>query len=348
MSTNSQVPATQSPLTIAQRFTQSVVSMYEKQANSTVKVSDQTRLLINSYFVKIESMLKDAETKRLSKKDANKEIQVYVWKNVDMDKLAKDVFAYSLQLMDPSMPNQLNCIPYQNNNTGKIDITFMPGYRGIEFRAKMYGLEGSTPDYAVIKLVFQNEKFVPIYKDANNQHESYMHTPASNPFDKGAVVGGYYYQVFEKEPKQNKLRVFSIADLEKRKPKYASAEFWGGTKSEYIDGKRTEVQTDGWREEMLYKTLCRACWNDVTLDSSKIAAPEIIEGMINEDSFDKNPTTIDTTAEVVRSEKANAEPAELSPAQPQMEINLDTPAADPVQAEPASTEEAKNKKAKPF
>ena len=58
------------------------------------------------------------------------------------------------------------------------------------------------------------------------------------------------------------------ADIEKRKPRYAAAEFWGGMKWE--DGK--QVQTDGWKEEMYRKTLMReACSSkDIVVDPAKI------------------------------------------------------------------------------
>ena len=51
-----------------------------------------------------------------------------------------------------------------------------------------------------------------------------------NAFDKGDIMGGYYYHVYFDSPEKNKLRVFSMKDIEKRIPKTASVEFWGGEK----------------------------------------------------------------------------------------------------------------------
>ena len=63
----------------------------------------------------------------------------------------------------------------------------------------------------------------------------------------------------------------SRAQIEKRKPKYASAEFWGGEKDVWQNGKKAgKEQIDGWEEEMFLKTLKRHCWNSINIDSQKI------------------------------------------------------------------------------
>ena len=47
----------------------------------------------------------------------------------------------------------------------------------------------------------------------------------------------------------------SLKDILKRKPEYASKEFWG---------------KDGWYEKMCHKTIHRAAYRDITIDSQKI------------------------------------------------------------------------------
>jgi recombination protein RecT len=62
-----------------------------------------------------------------------------------------------------------------------------------------------------------------------------------------------------------------LKDIEKRKPKYASAEFWGGEKQKWTNGKKDGMEKiDGWFEEMALKTIKRACYNAITIDASKI------------------------------------------------------------------------------
>ena len=43
----------------------------------------------------------------------------------------------------------------------------------------------------------------------------------------------------------------------KRKPKYASPEFWGGKKKVWENGKQIEVEMEGWVAEMYEKTMKR-------------------------------------------------------------------------------------------
>ena len=47
----------------------------------------------------------------------------------------------------------------------------------------------------------------------------------------------------------------------KRRPEKAAGEFWGGTKTVWEKGKKKEVETDGWYEEMCLKTLKREVYS---------------------------------------------------------------------------------------
>lgn len=63
------------------------------------------------------------------------------------------------------------------------------------------------------------------------------------------------------EANQGKLVIMTLRDIEKRKPKYASANFWGGTQKVWESGKQVEQQTDGWYEEMCLKTIKREVYS---------------------------------------------------------------------------------------
>ena len=68
-----------------------------------------------------------------------------------------------------------------------------------------------------------------------------------------------------------KLVTMSKAELLKRKPSTAAAEFWGGEKEKWENGKKVGTETiEGWQEEMLYKTMVRATCKKVPLDPKKI------------------------------------------------------------------------------
>lgn len=251
----------------SERFTQEVMKQFTNQAGDVVLTNFQKKLCQN-YFIKIDQTLKDLEKKRMAKSEQYRDPLAFTWANVNIQKLAVDVVAFSSVGLDPTQPNQINCIPYKNNSTQKFDIGFIEGYKGKEIKARKYGSE--VPDDVIIELVFANDKFKQIKRDLNNKIESYTFE-VTQDFDRGELVGGFYYHVFHGNPQKNRLRVFSKADIEKRKPAYASPEFWGGEKDKWENNQKVgKEKVEGWYEEMAYKTICRAAWNAIIIDSQKI------------------------------------------------------------------------------
>jgi recombination protein RecT len=256
--------AVQKELTPSERFTNKVIAEFGSGVGKVALTKFQQRLVQN-YFIALDSALKIAESKR---KDQYNSLPMN-WLNVNMDKLAVNVVSYARIGFDPALPNHINLIPFKNNSTKKYDIGFIEGYRGLELKAIKYGLD--VPDYTTIEVVYSTDKFKSIKKDRNNAKESYDFE-ITKDFDRGNVVGGFYYHEFSLAPEKNKLVTMSLKEIEKRKPDKASAEFWGGEKDIYVDGKKTgEKETiGGWYEQMVYKTLCRAAYNSITIDSQKI------------------------------------------------------------------------------
>ncbi len=255
----------------SERFTQEVMKQFTNTAGEVALTNFQKKLCQN-YFIKIDQTFKDLEKKRMSKDEKYRDALAFTWNNVNLQKLAVDVVSFSSVGLDPMQPNHINCIPYKNNSTNKFDIGFIPGYRGMEIKAKKYGLD--IPDDVIVELVYANDKFKQIKRDLNNKVESYTFEVV-NDFDRGELVGGFYYHKFFETPEKNRLRVFSISDIEKRKPQYASPEFWGGEKDKWekVDGKSKVVgkeTIEGWFDEMAYKTIYRAAYNSITIDSQKI------------------------------------------------------------------------------
>lgn len=251
----------------SERFTNAVMKEFSSN-NGEVKLTPFQKKLCQNYFIKIDQTLKDAEKKRLAKSPEYRDELSLTWENVNMSKLAVDVIAYSSVELDPTQPNHINMIPYKNTANNKYDMGFVIGYRGMELKAKKYGLE--VPIDVVVELVYSTDKFKQFKKDMNNPIESYT-LEVTNDFNRGDVVGGFWYHIFE-NPEKNKLKVFSLKDIEKRKPAYASAEFWGGEKDVWKNGKKTgeKEKIDGWFEEMALKTISRNAFNAITIDSKKI------------------------------------------------------------------------------
>jgi recombination protein RecT len=256
----------------SERFTNAIVKEFSSN-NGAVTITPFQKKLCQNYFIKIDQTLKDAEKKRLAKQEEYRDALALTWENVNMAKLAVDVIAFSSVELDPTQPNHINMIPYKNTANQKYDMGFVIGYRGMELKAKKYGLD--VPNDVVVELVYSNDKFKQHKKDRNNPVESYEFE-ILNDFDRGDVIGGFWYHEFKDAPDKNKIKVFSLKDIEKRKPAYASAEFWGGEKDKWEkgpDGKNKKVgkeKIEGWFEEMALKTISRHAYNAITIDSKKI------------------------------------------------------------------------------
>ena len=264
-------PAVQQPAqkTQSQRFTDMVVREFSANAGSLIALTDFQKRLCQNYFIETDKVLKKAEEKRLKATEARRDTLAITWENVNMAQLATDVVSVSRVGLDPAQSNHINMIPYKNNTTNKYDIGFILGYCGCELKATKYGLD--FPDDVIIELVFSNDEFKQIKKDIHNKVEGYEFKVVNN-FERGEVLGGFYYFSYFDKPEKNRIRVLSKADIEKRKPEYASVEFWGGEKDEWKNGVKTgkKIKIEGWYEEMCYKTIARAAYNSIVIDSQKI------------------------------------------------------------------------------
>lgn len=253
----------------AERFTQAVQKEFPNGGGGKLELTAFQRKLIQNYFIKIDGVLKESEVKRMAKSEQYRDNLEYSWQNINMHKLAQDVVAYSSIGLDPLQKNQINPIPYKNSKTNEFDITFIEGFNGLELKARKYGFE--VPDDVLFELKYSTDTFKSYKKNLNNKVENYDFE-INNDFDRGELEGGFYYMMYADNPEKNKLVVMSRAQIEKRRPEYAAAEFWGGEKDEWKDRKKTgnKVKVDGWEEEMFLKTLKRHCWNSVNIDSQKI------------------------------------------------------------------------------
>ncbi|MFU1797336.1 recombinational DNA repair protein (RecE pathway) [Paenibacillus azoreducens] len=332
MSSENQKAVTKQEPTQSERFMTKVISEFGSSVGEVALTNFQKRLAQN-YFIALDSVLKTTEEKRLKKSEDYRDPVPVTWTNVNMDKLSRDVVAYARIGFDPSQPNHINLIPYKNNNTGKYDIVFIEGYRGLELKSVKYGLD--VPDHVTVELVYSNDYFAPIKKDANHPHESYEFE-IKNPFDRGAILGGFYFHSYTKTPEKNKLVMMTLKEIEKRKPDHASAEFWGGERDKWEwdpkakkNVKKGKEKVDGWFEKMCWKTVYRAAHSDITIDSQKIdddylrlkqmesdfAEAEVneeIRANANKDIIDITPPSDGPTQEENSSRKDQAEPQEMT------------------------------------
>ena len=335
-------PAENQQLTMSERFTNLVLHEFGSNVAGALQVSEYQKRLIQGYFIAIDRALKMAEEARIRKNEANKDHKYdnnlpVTWNNVNLNDLALDVVHYAKMGLDMMMDNHLFPIPYKNNKTNKYDVTLMPGYNGIQYIAEKYAVE--QPKAVTIELVYSTDTFKPIKKSKDNQVESYIFE-INNPFDRGEIVGGFGYIEYE-DPVKNKLIIMTRKDIEKRKPAYAAAEFWGGTTKVWENGKQVEKETDGWFEEMCLKTIKREVYSakHIPRDPKKIddnyqymkmrearyaelEAQAEIDGYANTIVIDTTPTTPEEpkqlqgpqvepeTGEIIEQQQPSAQPAQ--------------------------------------
>lgn len=263
---NTRLAEQETPMSV--RFMNKVIAEFGSSVGEIALTNFQKRLAQN-YFIVADTALRAAEERRLRKSEQYRDKVPVTWANVDLENLARSVVSAARIGWDPLQDNHVSLVPFKDNNTGKYLINLMPGYRGIELKAVKYGLD--VPDYVVVELVHKNDHFKEVKKDRNNPYATYEFEVV-NSFDRGEIVGGFYYHGWKDEPEKNKLVVFTLDDILKRKPEYAAPEFWGGEKDEYKNGKKTgrKIKVEGWFEKMCWKTIYRAAFRDITIDSQKI------------------------------------------------------------------------------
>ena len=263
----------------SEKFTNMVIREFGSNVSGVLPVTDYQRQLIQGYFIQIDRSLKSAEERRVRQNEGNKDHKwdnpdPINWNTIDLNQLALDVMHFARMGLDMMQDNMLTAIPFKDNNrtaktgTKMYTVNLMKGYNGIQYIAEKYALE--KPESVTVELVYSTDTFRPIKKSVNNKVESYEFE-INNPFGRGDIIGGFGYIEFS-DPQKNKLIMLTKKDIEKRKPKKASAEFWGGTKTEWVNGKKQEVETDGWYEEMCLKTIKREVFKpkNIPLDPKKI------------------------------------------------------------------------------
>lgn len=259
--------------TTGEKFVETIFKI-AMDRSGTFEASDEQRERIRRYFDAMDQAIWTAEQNRVKKNKNNKdhkwdETLEYKWGNVRVDnELAHALLDCSKLGLDMSVPNHLSPVLYKDKANNQYVFTLIPGYRGYELIAHKYALV----DFLDVKveLVYSSDKFVPRKADKNNPYDTYE-WEITNPFDRGEVVGGFAYVVYD-DQRRNTLFILTKHDIEKRKPAAASANFWGGTAKEWVDGKQEVVQKEGWYEEMCRKTIAIYAYKRIPTDPQKIDA----------------------------------------------------------------------------
>lgn len=314
---------------MSERFMNKVLQEFSGSVGE-FQITDYQRQLIQGYFIGVDRALKTAESERIRKNENNRDHKYdnnipVTWQNINMADLALDVVHYARLGLDTMQANFITPIPYLNKKVGRYDINLMLGYNGIKYIAEKYALD--PPKNVTIELVYETDTFRPYKKGRGNDTESYDFE-ITNPFDRGKIVGGFGYIEYG-DPRKNELVIMSMRDIEKRKPEYASANFWGGKTVEWQKGQKVEVEKEGWLDEMCRKTLIREVYSPkhILLDPRKV--DENYQYMRQREAQlqatqDDMREIINVTANTVPIEEAAAQIA--APASPMQEPPVSAPA----------------------
>jgi len=317
----------ESQLTMSERFTNQVLREFGNVAGA-IQVTDYQKQLIQGYFIGIDRALKIAEESRIRKNENNKDHKYdnnfpYTWNNVNLNDLAVDVVYYAKMGLDMMQENHISPIPFKSNKAQKYGVTLMPGYNGIQYIAEKYAVE--KPLAVTIELVYSTDTFKPIKKNMHNKIENYEFE-INEPFNRGKIIGGFGYIEYA-DPIKNKLIIMTMKDIEKRKPKYAAAEFWGGKVKVWKNGKQVEEESEGWFEEMCLKTIKREVYGAKHIPRDPKKVDDAYQYMkMREARYAEMEAQeeIDSNANAILIDTMPAHQGKLSPMQPTQVIDKDT------------------------
>lgn len=216
----------------SEKFCKLVIKKYSDVAHG-ITVTEKEKAIIAGYFICIDNAIKKMGI---------------AWNEIDTNSLALDLAHKARLGLDMQMSNYLFPVPYRNKN-GVVTLTLINGYKGEIHLAMKFAEE--IPLNIRAELVYDTDEFIPLKRSAENPCDRYEFR-IKNPFARGNIVGAFGYVEYE-NPAKNVLVMMSRADILKRKPSYASKEFWGN-----------------WEEKMFLKTVIKETCRHIPLDVDKV------------------------------------------------------------------------------
>lgn len=235
--------------TYSERFIQAIEDEYSGIIGKEFKLDEHHRKLAFNMMNFINSALNEAEAKRISNKQTNK--TPYTWSNVNMGKCARDSIHRIMLGLDAMIPNHVSAIPRWNSKINKYDLAIQVGYVGKDYYRRKFAID--PPKDIIYELVHEHEKenFIVHKKNLSNPVESYSFE-ITNPFDRGEVIGGFGYIMYEDETK-NKLVIIDREHFRKAKEAAQTNAFWGK-----------------YETEMQYKTVVHRTTEKLQIDPKKV------------------------------------------------------------------------------
>ena len=273
-------------LVVSQRFVKQVETQITAEMGSKLEFSDHQKKLAQHLFLKVDATLKELEAKRV--KTGQKKSPL-IWENVNMNKMALDAVDRVSLGLDALIKNHIHPVPYWNSKQEKYDMELTIGFKGLDYYKRKCAVD--EPIDIKYELVHETDTFKAIKSSAVNDVE-YYELEINNPFDRGPVIGGFGYIMYENE-KKNKLVLLTKKDFEKAKKKAQTTAIW-----------------NEWPEKMMHKTLVRRTTAHLDLDPEKTNSDSYarLEGESTErrvhDEIDENANSqsLDIEYEVAENE----------------------------------------------
>lgn len=234
--------------TVSTRFVDTVQKQFTAEIGDALAFTEYERTLAQHLFLKADAALKEFEAKRLTQAGGDKKAP-FTWENINMRKLALDAVNRVNLGLDALIPNHIHPVPYFNGKEKKYDLDLRMGYIGKDFYRRDAATE--KPVNVIYELVYSTDKFKPLKKSLGNDIESYEFE-ITNAFDRGTVVGGFGYIMYE-DPRKNLLVTVTEADFKESEKKAKGDTFW----------REYPVQ-------MRYKTLVHRTTEKLRLDPRKV------------------------------------------------------------------------------
>lgn len=250
---------TKTTVTQSERFLSNVERQFTAQLGRTREMNPLEQRLTQHMFLSVDQALKKAEADRAKNpKQANR--KPYTWDNVNLTKLATDTTHRVSLGLDALVPNHISPIAYWNSALGQYDIDLRIGYVGRSYVAKKFAVD--TPVAIIHHLVYDTDEFEALPHSVNRDVESYRFK-INNPFDRGEIIGGFGYIIYD-DPRKNRLVLVTMRDFNRSKAA-SKSDFW----------KNNDV-------EMHLKTVHHRTADKIVIDPSKVNA-EVLDSARQDD-----------------------------------------------------------------
>jgi recombination protein RecT len=200
---------------ISERFLADVEKQFLAQMGSGVDFTALEKRLVQHMFLAVDQALTTSEARRKQGTEFN-------WKSIDRQKLALDtVHRVSLGL-DALVPNHIWPIFYWNSKKEQYDVDLRVGYIGRDYVVRKFAMD--PPLDITYELVYDSDHFKALPRSVSREVEGYEFE-INNPFDRGDVIGGFGYMVYD-DSRKNRLVLVTKRDFERAQKSARTNDFW--------------------------------------------------------------------------------------------------------------------------